>query len=155
MVDRDLPWHAVALAKAAGRDVQMARLNIADAPTGIGFFPTLESFRFPIAGYRKWEHARAMAGPLMLTESGMLYHMHHAETKRSRPLYSNRRKTNAAASIAAKQTLGRVLRWLERISPPKVLLTFEGESRSAAPNAPPRSGGHRGGPAAPTRGAGW
>src|SRR5438876_5790299 len=65
-----------------------------------------------------------MARPLTITESGVLYDMQHSVKKRARPMYSGRRRLKATAPSFRGPRLLRVLRWLERFSPPKVLLIF-------------------------------
>jgi len=80
-----------------------------------------------------------MAGHLTLTESGMLYQMQHSEKKRSRTHDSNRNQAQAMSVVTRTPKLSGVLQWLERLSPPKVLVTFEEQSRSAKAAAAART----------------
>ncbi|SRR6266446_34642 len=76
-----------------------------------------------------------MAGPLTITQSGALYDMQHSIRKRARPLYSGGRRPKATTPAFGGPRLLRVLGWLERFSPPKVLLTFAGDAHLKKPMA--------------------
>src|SRR5438105_3812816 len=74
-----------------------------------------------------------MAGPLTITESGVLYDIQHSMKKRARPLYSGGRRLKTTAPSFRGPRLLRVLRWLERFSPPKVLLIFVADTQLKNP----------------------
>jgi hypothetical protein len=74
-----------------------------------------------------------MARPLTITESGVLYDMQHSMKKLARPMYSGRRHPKATAPSFKGPRLFRVLRWLERFSPPKVLLIFAPDTQLGKP----------------------
>ena len=59
--------------------------------------------------------------------------MQHSMKKRARPLYSGGRHLKATAPRFRVPRLLRVLRWLERFSPPKVLLIFTADPQLKKP----------------------
>src|SRR2546422_9904841 len=74
-----------------------------------------------------------MAGPPTITENGVLYDMQHSRKKRARPLYSGGRRPKATAPSFGGPRLFHVLRWLERFSPPKVLLIVAADAQLKNP----------------------
>jgi hypothetical protein len=69
-----------------------------------------------------------MARPLTITESGVLYDMQHSIKK-----HAGERHLKATAPSFRGPRLLRVLRWLERFSPPKVLLIFAADAKLKNP----------------------
>ena len=74
-----------------------------------------------------------MAGPLTITQSGALYDMQHSIRKRARPLDSGGWRPKVTAPSFRGPRLLRVLGWLERFSPPKVLLIVAADAQLKNP----------------------
>ena len=74
-----------------------------------------------------------MARPLTITESGVLYDMQHSIKKHARPSYSGGRHLKVTVPSFRGPRLLRVLRWLERFFPPKVLLIFVADAQLKNP----------------------
>jgi hypothetical protein len=60
--------------------------------------------------------------------------MQHSRKKRAWPLYSGGRHPKATTSSFREPRLLRLLRWLEKFSPPKVLLIFAAEEQLKNPD---------------------
>src|SRR3977135_3044348 len=73
-----------------------------------------------------------MASLPTITESGVLYDVQHSGKKRAFAGYFSGRPKATPAAFRGP-TLLRILRWLERFSPPKVLLTFLVDSEPKKP----------------------
>ena len=114
--------------------VAFASVVLGDAtPRGIGFFLIRESSRFPIAGYREARQPLRMASRQTITESGVLYDVQHSVKKRARFSHRGGPRPKATRTSFGVPRLLRMLRWLERYSPPRVRLTFVADSQPETP----------------------
>jgi hypothetical protein len=102
-------------------------------PQGIGFFLIRESSCFPIVGYPEARQPLWMAGPRTIPESGAPYDALHSMKKRAISARPGGARPKATRTSFRMPRLLRVLRWLEKFSPPRVLVTFVPDSQRETP----------------------
>ena len=84
-------------------------------------------------GYPEARQPLWMAGLRTITERGALYDALHSVKKRALPARPGGARPKATRTSFRMPRLLRVLRWLEKFSPPKVLVTFVPDSQRESP----------------------